>query len=222
MQIKNENEVMPLPNDMDKECIELSNLLNRLPGVRTIESCMGHGKHPYWLFFQCMDINTLSRLSRAVCDRYSDGRWEIMCESGDGDPRGRFWLRTIEILDIDTLNKSIKELMENIEYWFQDEFDDYFENGYKNINGEYVAEQNLDYYANPLSLEQQIKEDEVKDNLVNFDETNAPTEYGKYVDECLNEASKHFFSDGEDAYSVADLFYAGVRCGKSWLEKQGR
>ena len=53
------------------------------------------------------------------------------------------------------------------------------------------------------------------------DETNAPTEYGKYVDECLNEASKHFFSEGEDKYSVADLFYAGVRCGKSWLEKQG-
>ena len=53
------------------------------------------------------------------------------------------------------------------------------------------------------------------------DEANAPTGYGKYVDECLNEAAKHFFSDGEDAYSVADLFYAGVRCGKSWLEKQG-
>lgn len=54
------------------------------------------------------------------------------------------------------------------------------------------------------------------------EETNAPTGYyGKYVDECLNEASKHFFSEGEDKYSVADLFYAGVRCGQSWLEKQG-
>lgn len=62
-----------------------------------------------------------------------------------------------------------------------------------------------------------IEEDE--DSSVN-DETNAPTEYGKYVDECLNDASKHFFSEGEDKYSVADLFYAGVRCGKSCLEKQ--
>jgi hypothetical protein len=58
-----------------------------------------------------------------------------------------------------------------------------------------------------------------KENNVN-EETNAPTGYGKYVDECLNEASKHFFSEGEDKYSVADLFYAGVRCGKSWLENQ--
>lgn len=54
-----------------------------------------------------------------------------------------------------------------------------------------------------------------------IDENNAPTAYGKYVDECLNDASKHFFSEGEDKYSVADLFYAGVRCGKSWFEKQG-
>lgn len=53
-------------------------------------------------------------------------------------------------------------------------------------------------------------------------ETNAPTVYGKYVDKCLNEAAKHFFSKREDKYSVADLFYAGVRCGKSWLEKQNK
>jgi len=63
---------------------------------------------------------------------------------------------------------------------------------------------------------QKIKQEPTKVN----NETNAPTVYGKYVDKCLNEAAKHFFSKGEDKYSAADLFYAGVRCGKSWLEKQ--
>lgn len=52
-------------------------------------------------------------------------------------------------------------------------------------------------------------------------ENNVPTAYGKYVDECLNEAAKHFLSEGEDKYSIADLFYAGINCEKSWLEKQG-
>ncbi len=70
------------------------------------------------------------------------------------------------------------------------------------------------------SEQKSIWAEEDEDSNVN-DETNAPTEYGKYVDECLNEAAKHFFSDGEDTYSVADLFYAGVRCGKTWIEKQG-
>lgn len=47
------------------------------------------------------------------------------------------------------------------------------------------------------------------------EETNIPTGYGKYVDDCLNKAAKRFFSNGEDAYSVADLFHAGVKCGVS-------
>lgn len=64
-------------------------------------------------------------------------------------------------------------------------------------------------------------DDAEKENDIT-EETNAPTEYGKYIDECLNEAAKHFFSEGEDKYSVADLFYAGVRCGESWLEKQDK
>ncbi len=49
---------------------------------------------------------------------------------------------------------------------------------------------------------------------------NVLTAYGKYVDECLNEAIKHFYSDGEDTYSDAELFYAGVRCGQSWFGKK--
>ena len=62
---------------------------------------------------------------------------------------------------------------------------------------------------------------EIAEKEKNDDEANAPTEYGKYVDRCFNEASKYFVLEGVDKYSVADLFYAGVKCGKSWLEKKG-
>lgn len=82
---------------------------------------------------------------------------------------------------------------------------------YNKIHNAYLVEKQCEQNT------MRIEEDE--DSNVN-DETNAPIEYGKYVDECLNEASKHFFSEGENKYSVADLFYAGVRCGKSCLEKQ--
>lgn len=137
--MKLKNEIMNLPNDMDKECIALCNLMNRLPGVKTLESCMGHYKHPYWVWFQCTNINSLSRLSRAVCDRYSDGMWEIMCDTADTEPRGIFWLKAKEVVTSSVLNKSLEALIDNIEYWFQDEYDDYFQNGYKNIDGEYVC-----------------------------------------------------------------------------------
>ena len=33
--------------DMDPECIWLCDVLNALPGIRTFESCCGHGAHPF-------------------------------------------------------------------------------------------------------------------------------------------------------------------------------
>jgi len=126
MKIKDLNEIIKLPDDMDKDCVELCNTLNRLPGCETYESCSGHGNHEYWIFFTCTNINTLSRLGRATFKTYSDGNWEIVVDSCDGDPIGRFWLRTKTILPNDILKESINGLIENILYWFNDEFDSYF------------------------------------------------------------------------------------------------
>jgi hypothetical protein len=39
------------PKDIDKECLDICEAMNLLPGLRTIESCCGHGKTPYWIFF---------------------------------------------------------------------------------------------------------------------------------------------------------------------------
>ena len=63
---------------------------------------------------------------------------------------------------------------------------------------------------------QKVKEDQVDEPI---DQTNDPTEYGKYVDECLNNAAQHYFSKGEDSYTLADMFYAGIRCERNYKEK---
>lgn len=115
-----------LPADMDKECIEICNILNKLPDTETYESCQGHGKHPFWVFFKCTNIDVLTRLGRAVDKRYSDGNWEILVDDTDREPRGRFWLRAIHQYDVSTMEKSVKELCNNILYWFDDEFDEHF------------------------------------------------------------------------------------------------
>jgi len=53
-------------------------------------------------------------------------------------------------------------------------------------------------------------------------ETNSPNGYGKYIDEKLNEAVMHYFADStdEEKYSVADVFYAGLRTGKDVYQGQ--
>lgn len=109
--------------------------------------------------------------------------------------------------------KSFNGFKEDNSYWFEYVGDDIYIGRSDNIL-------NQKFHITPRQLYRLFSQQHSpkEDSNVN-DEANAPTEYGKYVDECLNEASKHFFSNGEDKYSVADLFYAGVRCGR--LEKQG-
>ena len=110
--------------------------------------------------------------------------------------------------------KSFNEFKEGNSYWLEYAGNDNYIGRSDNIL-------NQKFHITPRQLYRLFTQQHFsKENNTN-EETNAPTEYDKYVDECLNEASKHFFSEGEDKYSVADLFYAGVRCGKSWLEKQG-
>lgn len=110
--------------------------------------------------------------------------------------------------------KSFDGFKENESYWFEYIGDDVYIGRSDNIL-------NKKFHITPRQLYRLFSQQHCpKEDNAN-EETNAPTGYGKYVDECLNEAAKHFFSEGEDTYSVADLFYAGVRCGKSWLEKQG-
>lgn len=40
------------PPRIDPECIKICTALNELPGIRTFESCCGHGEHGFWVWFE--------------------------------------------------------------------------------------------------------------------------------------------------------------------------
>lgn len=50
------------PADMDPECVALCVALNGLPGIQTIESCSGHGKDPFRVWFIARDLEVLPAL----------------------------------------------------------------------------------------------------------------------------------------------------------------
>ena len=54
---------------IDEECLDLCYALNHLPGVITLESCCGHCKDLYRIWFRCTNTVTLAILSRSVCRR---------------------------------------------------------------------------------------------------------------------------------------------------------
>ena len=112
---------------MDKECIKLCDILNSIPSIDTFESCCGHLKDRYSVWFFCNDIITISRLGRCVEHNYSDGKWELLVDSTDTNPTGVFWLRSkVPFQDYDEMEESVNELCNGIQYWFSTEFDSYF------------------------------------------------------------------------------------------------
>ena len=113
--------------NMDKECIKLCDILNSIPSIDTFESCCGHLKNRYSIWFFCNDIITISRLGRCVERNYSDGGWELLVDSTDTQPTGVFWLRSkIPFQSYDEMEKSVNELCNCIQYWFDTKFDSYF------------------------------------------------------------------------------------------------
>lgn len=117
---------MRYPKDMDAECVALCDCLNDLPGVKTTESCCGHLKERYSIWFYCENIITISRLGRAVSRNYSDGKWELLVDSTDTHPVGVFLLRSKEkFVSNDEMENSVGGLIDNIQYWSSN-FDEYF------------------------------------------------------------------------------------------------
>lgn len=118
---------------LDKECVDLVKKLNTIKGIKTTNSCCGHLKEPYRIFFQCNDFSSLGLLYRCVNRNYSDGKWRIECCCSDGNPTHGFLLTTKDTFKNEQeMNESVQSLIENIDYWENPQFSDYFKNDINN------------------------------------------------------------------------------------------
>lgn len=55
---------------MDKQCVVLCDAINKIPGVRTTESCCGHGKQPMRIWLRVKTVQNLFILARSVNRMY--------------------------------------------------------------------------------------------------------------------------------------------------------
>lgn len=67
---------------MDKECINICEAMNKLPGIETTESCCGHNKYPYRIFFHVDHLDALPALvyhfAGCHCGNYN---WNIIAKT---------------------------------------------------------------------------------------------------------------------------------------------
>ena len=81
------------------------------------------------IFFNCYDFIRLGKLYRCVNRNYSDGKWRIECCCSDGNPTHGFLLASKEPFNSkEEMMESVNDLIENIDYWENPIFDDYFKN----------------------------------------------------------------------------------------------
>lgn len=80
------------PADLDEECRMLCIALNKLKGIRTTESCCGHGERPYHIFFQPRRVKDLLPILywMQTCHSPVDGRWHVEAYTDCGGDRV-FW-----------------------------------------------------------------------------------------------------------------------------------
>ena|SRR5258708_2911725 len=67
--------------NMDPECIRLCDALNAMPGVRTFESCCGHGTHPFGIWFV---VDVLGRLRPLLDETTDDAQWTVSVRIASG------------------------------------------------------------------------------------------------------------------------------------------
>lgn len=95
------------PSDMDRECILLCDALNDCPGIKTVESCCGHGQKGFRVFFIAKAIESLAPILRSTessgwaCETFwSNGRPTVLfmllgpkigCPGGADDLAG--WIK---------------------------------------------------------------------------------------------------------------------------------
>jgi len=53
---------LKLPDDVDPECVALCDVLNKMPGITTTESCCGHGTGNFVVFFVAKELSSLKPL----------------------------------------------------------------------------------------------------------------------------------------------------------------
>ena len=75
------------PKDLDPECLEVCQELNKLEGICTTGSCCGHNRQHFRVWLD-LNFETWGHkvLTRCTCDRYYKSDWSVRLDHSDVEP----------------------------------------------------------------------------------------------------------------------------------------
>lgn len=107
---------MEYPNDIDQQCIYLCNALNSIPHVSTVESCCGHGKESFDIWFNCYKNRQLLPIARSISRNYSGitDEWSLLVAYSDLPERPIFFQLSSNGVKGERAYKESKMIADNI------------------------------------------------------------------------------------------------------------
>jgi len=67
---------MKYDDQMDRQCIRLCDAINSISGLKTFESCCGHGKNSMLVFLEAHEVQDLCALAMSVNRMYGGPLWQ--------------------------------------------------------------------------------------------------------------------------------------------------
>ena len=111
-------------DEMDKECIDLCNAINRIPGLRTFESCCGHDKRGYKVFFMVDNMKYFSILLYYIVPCHVGFEWFCEAETDCGMSPVTFRLHSGDEIGKEAY-KQADIIAEKINQFMDTDFDDF-------------------------------------------------------------------------------------------------
>lgn len=68
----------PYQGRMDSECVAICDAINRIPGLRTVESCCGHGDLTFSVWFKVDDPENLPLLLYYIVPCHIGFKWNCL------------------------------------------------------------------------------------------------------------------------------------------------
>ena len=114
--------------NMDKECIQICDVLNSISDVCTTESCCGHCKDRFMIFFTCDNPHSLAIIARVFDRRYigTSQPWHIELQTKDSGAYDYFIHSETKYSSEEVMMKDVNKIIENIKYWCDDKFASHF------------------------------------------------------------------------------------------------
>ncbi|KKM83450.1 hypothetical protein LCGC14_1309350 [marine sediment metagenome] len=109
---------------MDPECVPLCDAINRIPGVRTTESCCGHDKGKFRVFFQPKDQRTLAILLYFLDSCHVGFRWDCAVYTDCAMLPARYYIQSQ--VEGDEAYEQANKVAEFINDFMNDEFDEWW------------------------------------------------------------------------------------------------